>query len=325
MKKLTALLLAVLLTAGLLTGCTAKPDTAAIRLGGLKGPTTMGMVKLLEDAQAGLTANQYSYTLAAAADELTPLLAKGELDIAALPANLASILYHKTGGEIQLLAVNTLGVLYIVENGSENIQSVSDLKGKTLYATGKGTTPEYALRYLLAQHGLDPDKDVQIEWKSEATEAVSAMAAGEYDLAMLPQPFVTVAQSKLPDLRVALDLTAQWDALENGSGMVTGVLVVRRAFAQENPGALQTFLAEYAESTAYANADPAGAAALIEAYGIVNAAVAEKALPACNIVCLTGQEMKARTAAYLQVLCGQNPAAVGGQVPGDDFYLTVET
>ncbi len=324
MKKLISLLLFGALTVCLLTGCAAPAETAAIRLGGLKGPTTMGMVKLLSDAETGATANEYTFQLAAAADELTPLLVKGQLDIAAVPANLASVLYNKTEGEIQLLAVNTLGVLYILEKGGETIQSVADLKGKTIYATGKGTTPEYCLTWLLAQSGLTLGADVQVEWKSEATEVVAAMAQADAAVAMLPQPFVTVATGKQEGLRVALDLTAEWDALADGSGMVTGVLVVRRSFAQQNPGAVKTFLQEYAASTTYANQQPAGAAALIEQYGIVKADVAQKALPHCNIVCLTGDEMADRTAAYLQVLYQQNPASVGGALPAKDFYLILD-
>ncbi len=295
-----------------------------IRLGGLKGPTSMGMVKLLSDAENGNTANAYEFTLAAAADELTPLLVQGQMDILAVPANLASVLYNKTEGGVQLLAINTLGVLYVVEKGGETVNSLADLKGKTVYATGKGNTPEYCLNYLLAQNGLTLGEDVQVEWKSEATEVVSQMATEESAVALLPQPFVTVAQTQLEGLRVALDLTAEWNALENGSTLVTGVLVVRRAFAQEHPAELQAFLQEYAASTQFANDQPAEAAQLIEQYGIVKAAVAEKALPYCNIVCLTGEEMQSKASAYLQVLFDQNPASVGGSLPGEDFYWSAD-
>lgn len=308
-------------------GGTEKPAATGVnvRLGALKGPTTMGMVKLLADAEAGLTANDYTFTLAAAADELTPQLIQGQLDLLAVPANLAAVLYARTEGAVQLLAVNTLGVLYLVEKGGETVHTLADLAGKTIYATGKGNTPEYTLAYLLAQAGLTLGEDVQVEWKSEPTEVVTQMAADEAAVAMLPQPFVTVAATQLEGLRVALDLTQEWAALEGDSALVTGVLVARRAFVEEHPDAVAAFLQEYAASTAYVNDDPAGAATLIEGYGIVKAAIAQKAIPACNIVCLTGQAMRDAVSGYLQILYDQNPNAVGGSLPNDDFYWIGET
>ena len=191
----------------------------------LKGPTAMGLVKLMKDSESGeTTGNEYTFTLAGSADEVTPALLKGELDMACVPANLAAVLYNKTEGEIEVLAVNTLGVLYIVENG-ESVHSMADLKGKTIVAAGKGSTPEYALRYLLTENGIDPDNDVTIDWKSEHSECVAALASGQASVALLPQPFVTVAQSKLEGLRMALDLTEEWDKLDNGSALITGVIV----------------------------------------------------------------------------------------------------
>ena len=288
----------------------------AVRAGALKGPTAMGMIHMMADDGVN------SYTLAGSADELTPALIKGELDIACVPANLAAVLYHKTEGQIVTLAVNTLGVLYIVENGGETVQSMEDLKGRTLVAAGKGSTPEFGLRYLLEQSGMDPDRDVTIDWKSEHAECVAALAAGTADLALLPQPFVTVAQGKLGDgLRVALDLTAEWDALDNGSAMITGVAVARRDLVEQKPELVDRFLEEYAGSVAWVNENPAEAAELIAANGIIeSAAIAEKALPYCNIVCLTGQEMSEKLSGYLQVLAAANPESVGGALPGDDFY-----
>lgn len=294
-------------------------QTEPVRVGALKGPTAMGMVHMMSDDGV----NQY--TLAGSADELTPKLIKGELDVACVPANLAAVLYNKTEGQIITLAVNTLGVLYIVENGGETVRSMADLKGRTLVAAGKGSTPEFGLRYLLEQNGLDPDKDVTIDWKSEHAECVAALAAGTADLALLPQPFVTVAQGKLGDgLRVALDLTAEWDALDNGSAMITGVAVARRDLVEQKPELVDRFLEEYAGSVAWVNENPAEAAELIAANGIIESpAVAEKALPYCNIVCLTGQEMFEKLSGYLQVLAEAAPESVGGALPGDDFYYGV--
>ena len=268
----------------------------------LKGPTAMGLVKLMKDSESGeTTGNEYTFTLAGSADEVTPALLKGELDMACVPANLAAVLYNKTEGEIEVLAVNTLGVLYIVENG-ESVHSMADLKGKTIVAAGKGSTPEYALRYLLTENGIDPDNDVTIDWKSEHSECVAALASGQASVALLPQPFVTVAQSKIEGLRMALDLNAEWDALDNGSALITGVIVARRAVD-------------------WVNANTADAAALIGEYSIVDAAVAEKALPYCNIVCLTGADLLEALPGYLEVLYNASPAAVGGEMPDNSFYF----
>ena len=294
--------------------------TEPLRIAGLKGPTTMGLVNLLSMEQAGTAAMDYDLQLYGAADEIVPLLIKGELDMACVPANLAAVLYNKTEGEIEVLAVNTLGVLYIVENG-ESVHSMADLKGKTIVAAGKGSTPEYALRYLLTENGIDPDNDVTIDWKSEHSECVAALASGQASVALLPQPFVTVAQSKIEGLRMALDLNAEWDALDNGSALITGVIVARREVVEENPAAVNEFLKEYAASVDYVNANTADAAALIGEYSIVDAAVAEKALPYCNIVCLTGADLLEALPGYLEVLYNASPAAVGGEMPDNSFYF----
>lgn len=289
-----------------------------LRVGALKGPTAMGMIRMISgDGVNG-------YTLAGSADELTPALIKGDLDIACVPANLAAVLYNRTEGGIVTLAVNTLGVLYILENGGETIQSMADLKGRTIAAAGKGSTPEFGLRYLLEENGLDPDKDVTLDWKSEHAECVAALAAGTADVALLPQPFVTAARAKLENLRVALDLTAEWDALDNGSAMITGVVAARRELAENRPEAVDAFLEDYAASVEWVNANPAAAAELIAENGVIeSAAVAEKALPGCNVVCLTGREMYEKLSGYLKVLADAAPEAVGGALPGDDFYYGV--
>lgn len=342
MKRSFALLMAAALFGALLSACapSAAPSPSAapapvpetvqaaptpaepvvIRLGGLKGATSMGMVKLLHDAEQGKSQNAYAFTLAGSADELTPKLIRGELDILAGPLNLGAILYHNTQGAVRLAAVNTLGLIYILEKGGERIQRMEDLRGKTIYATGKGSTPEFALTYLLAQHGLDIQKDVRMEWKSEPAETLAVMSGEAQAVAMLPQPYVTVAQGKLSDLRIALDLTREWDALQNGSMLITAGLFVRTDFIKAHPAEFAAFLEEYRASTAFANSEPAQAAQWIEQYDIVKAAVAEKALPYCNIVCITGEEMRAAVQGYLQVLYDQKPEAIGGALPGDDFY-----
>ena len=324
MKKMITIMLTLAMVLSLCAFSAGEEGKVTVRLGGLKGPTSMGMVKLLDDAENGLTENAYEFTMAGSADELTPRILKGELDVLAVPANLGAILYKNSDGAVQMAAVNTLGVIYIVEKGGETVQSLEDLKGKTVYATGKGSTPEYALTYLLAQHGLDINTDVTMDWKSEPTEVVAQMATEEASVAMLPQPFVTVAAGQLENLRIAVDLTQAWNDLGNGSQFVTAGLIIRKAFAEEHPEAVKAFLQEYAASTAYTNDSPADAAQLIEKYDIVKAAVAEKAIPYCNIVCVTGADMKQMVSGYFDVLFAQNPKAVGGELPADDFYLIYE-
>ena len=297
--------------------------TEPLRIAGLKGPTTMGLVNLLSMEQAGTAAMDYDLQLYGAADEIVPLLIKGELDMAAIPANLAATLYQKTNGGIQAVAVNTLGVLYVVEQG-DTVHSMADLKGRTILSTGKGTTPEYVLRYLLTANGIDPDKDVDIQYYSEATEVTAQMASTQDAIAVLPQPYVTAAGLKDDTLRVALDLTAEWDKVAD-TQLITGVTVVRKAYAEEHPDVVAAFLADYAQSVNAANTDLDGTAALCEEQGVVaKAAIAKKALPNCNIVCLTGEELKADVSGYLQVLYDADPAAVGGTLPGEDFYWTAQ-
>ena len=296
----------------------ALAESTPVRVGALKGPTAMGMVQMMEDR-----ADAYDFTLAAAPDEIVPLLVKGELDIAAVPANLGSVLYNNTQGAVKALAINTLGVLYIVERG-DTVHSVADLKGRTLVTAGKGSTPEYALNYILRGNGLDPEADLTVEFKSEHAECLAAMLQDEGIVAMLPQPFATVAQAKAQDMRIALDLTKEWDALQAGaeapSAMITGIAVVRSAFAEENPEAVARFLADYAQSVKFVQEDVEGAAQLIGKFDIFEAGPARKALPFCNIVFIDGEVMKARLGGYLEALMAQDAAAVGGALPGDDFY-----
>ena len=311
MKKLICVLMMLIL----LAGCA---NAEGMNIAALKGPTAMGMVKMMEDANQGR-----SFEICASADEITPRLIRGEIDIAALPANLAAILCQRTGGEIQVLGINTLGVMYIAERGTD-IHSVADLKGKTIYSAGKGSTPEYALNYILKMNGLEPGVDVSIEWRSEHAECLSALMSDDSAAAMLPQPFMTTAMTKAQDMRMALDLTEEWDRLGTGSGMITGVVVGRKAFIEENPDAVKAFLEDYRASVDYVNANPADAGVLVEKYGIVAAAVAEKAIPHCNICLITGSEMQQKLGGYLEVLFEQEPQSVGGKLPEDDFYYHAE-
>lgn len=291
----------------------------SMNIGSMKGPTSMGLVSLMKKAENGETANAYNFTMATAADELVALLAKDELDIAMVPANLASVLYNKNEGGITVININTLGVLDIVENGTSVI-SIKDLEGKTVYMTGQGIVPEYSFRYILDKNGLS-DK-VTLEFKSEPTEVVNLVAETEGAIGLLPQPFVTTALVQNDKLHMALSLSEEWDKVSEGSSsMVTGVTIVRTAFLEENEDAVISFLADYKESAEAVNSDADQASALIEEYGIVKAAVAKKALPYCSITYMDGEEMKSALSGYLQVLFDQDPKFIGGKLPADNFYF----
>ncbi len=297
-------------------------ENVVVRVGAMSGPTAMGMVKLMDDAESGNTLNEYEFAeLSTDASAFVAPLAKGELDIAAVPSNLAATLYNNTEGGIEVLAINNNGVLNVVERG-EDVTSLADLAGKTVYATGQGAVPEYTIRYLLSANGMDPDSDVTIQWCSDTTEALSYINKDEHAVAILPQPFVTAACAQVEGLRIAIDLNDEWAALNNGSSMVIGVVVVRREFAEAHPVEVAIFMDEYTESVAYAKEDVEGAAVLIEKYGIVGkAAIAQKALPGCHLSGVTEDEMKNELEGFLQVLYDQNPQSVGGAMPGEDFYF----
>lgn len=297
-------------------------EDTVVRVGGLKGPTTMGLVKLMDDAENGTSANQYEFTMVTAADELTALVAGNKVDIALLPANVASVLYAKTEGNVSVIDINTLGVLYLVSSDT-SVASIEDLKGKTVYLPGKGTTPEYALRYLIQAAGLAED-DVTLEFKSEAAEVAAILSERPEALGLLPQPFVTSALAQNEALSIVLDLNSVWDSFqsdENPGSLVTGVTIVNNGFLSAHKNLVDAFLEEHASSIRFTADDPEASAALIEKAGIVaKAAIAQKALPYCNIAYYDANTMKSMLEGYLSVLYEQNPASVGGALPNDDFY-----
>ena len=291
-----------------------------VRIGALKGATAIGMVQVMDKASREETANNYKFTIAGTADEISTALIKGELDIAAVPCNLAAVLYNKTGGKIQLAGINTLGVLYIVETGNA-IQSVEDLRGKTIYSTGYGTTPQYTLNYMLKSYGIDPEKDVTIEYKTEATEVGVILNNSNDAIAMLPQPYVTTVMMTNDKVRIALNIADEWDSIStDGSSVVTGVVVIRKEFLENNKAAVDSFLEENKISAAFVNENIEDAAALVENFDIFKAVVAKKAIPYCNITFLQGETMKEKVNGYLSTLFLQNPKSVGGQMPTDEFY-----
>ncbi len=286
----------------------------------LSGPTGIGAAKLMADNDAGTTANRYSVTVAAANDEVTVKLINGEADIAAIATNMASNLYHKSDGAVQIAALNTLGVLHILERGN-TVKTMAGLKGKTVYATGQGANPEYVLNYLLAENGLTPGENVEIVWKT-AAEVSALMLSGEAEVCMLPEPAATALIVKSDaQVRQALDLTEEWEEVSPDSVLTMGCIVVRTEFAKEHSDAVNAFLTEYASSIDYVNGNVKEAAGLVAQYGITaSAAIAETAIPRCNLVCITGNDMREGIQGYYEVLYAANPASIGGSIPDDAFY-----
>lgn len=342
-KKITALTLAACIFISIMAGCGASATSSGvaskveassavqssvpatkttIKLATLKGPTGLGMLKLMSDNDTKTAANNYEFTLVSAPDEIVSKISTGEIDVAAVPTNLAATLYNKTKGGVQLAAINTLGVLSVLTNG-ENITSIKDLKGKTIYASGQGSTPEYTINYILKKNGLEVGKDVKVEYKAEHAELAALVITGKAKIAILPEPFVTQVMTKNKDVKIALNVTDEWNKVAGDKSMLTmGCLIVRKDFAEKNKVAFNKFLDEYKASAAYTTSSVDDAAVLSEKYDIMPAVIAKKAIPNCNIVYIDGNEMKDKIPEFLKILFTANPKSVGGVLPADDFYYT---
>ena len=313
MKKIVAMLLVLAMALGM-TACADE----AVNVYALKGPTGIGLVKVMNDNDG-----TYNFTLAGAPDEVVAAIVSGGADIAAVPTNLAATLYNKTKGGVQLIALNTLGVLHILTT-DESIDSLDDLKGKTIWATGQGSTPEYVLDYILTAAGLKDE--VTVEYKAEHAELATLAAAGQVDIVMLPEPHVTSVLNQNPAYRMALDVTELFEQLAAQQGdnavLSMGCVIVRKEYAEQNPDKVAAFMDAYAASVAFVNANVDEASQMVEAQGIIpKAAVAKKAIPNCHIVFVTGEEMKTQIAPFFQILFNANPKSVGGTLPADDFYF----
>ncbi len=318
-----AALVACVALALLLSGCAAATGPIApVRVATLKGPTGVGMVHLMQAQEAGAAANDYRFTVHESPEDVVARVASGDVDIAAVPTNLAAVLYAKTSGAVQMLAVNTLGVMYIVSDGVA-MTSMADLSGRTIYGSGQGANPEYVLRFLLTENRLDPDTDVQLVWRSQHDEVATLVASGEAEVALLPEPFVTTVLVKNPRLRVALDLTEEWaQVVTDGSQLMMGGVIARRAFVEQNPDAVSRFLTEYEASIGTARTDADTTSVLCAKFGIIpSAAVAKQALPRLNLTFLAGEEMRVGLRGYFQVLHAAKPESVGGAVPDAGFYF----
>lgn len=326
MKKVLSVLLALLLCCGLVA-CNAqdpsdKTTKDTLDIYAIAGPTGIGLANLMKQDQAGTSAVDYTFHVATAPDQVVAKIVNGETDIAAVPTNLAATLYKRTNGGIKVLALNTLGVLYVMQNGEKTIQNVTDLRGKTIYSTGEGANPEYVLRYLLTQNGLDPDKDVTIKFLTENTELATAVIKGEAEVALVPEPLATTIRTKKPSVNTVLNCTEEWNKVaQNGSTLTMGCVIVRNEVLQNKSQAVRDFLAEYQTSIQSALSDATTCGALCQEFGILNdAAQATAAIPKCNLTFVQGAQMKTQLSGFLKVLFDANPKSVGGALPDDNFY-----
>ena len=318
MKRIVTMITAAVMLFSLaaLAACSKKQDDTEIRIAALKGPTGMGMVKLADKQNYP----NYTVSIEASPDALNPQIISGEVDVAAVPVNLASVLYNKLDGDISVLAVSTLGVLYVVEAGSE-VNSVADLAGKTVYATGQGATPEYILNYLLDKNGVAGS--VEVNYVGEHAALATMLADGSAEIGMLPEPNVTSTLAGNDNLRIALNLTEEWNKVCS-TELVQGVVIVRKSFVNEHPEAIEQFLREYEKSSAFVNENIDEAAKLIVDVGILgNVEIAKKAIPNCNISFSKGEAMHKAVEGMLAVLFEANPKSIGGKLPDKDFYYGI--
>ena len=326
MKKVIALAAAVLLLVGMMAGCDRavvvdEYEAKDINITAIAGPTGVGLVELMDKQAAGKAANNYTFNVVTAPDQAVAAIVNGSADIAAVPTNLASTLYKKTGGKVQVLALNTLGVLHMLTNGEE-VASVADLKGKTIYTTGQGANPEYILRYVLQFNGIDTDKDVKLEFVADNDTLATLIANGTAKVAMVPEPKASAVMMQNKDVKRVLNMTDEWSkANKDGVPLTMGCVVARKDFVEQNPEAVNMFLKEYRASIANVLADVEKAATLCETYKIIpKAPLAKAAIPNCALTYVDGVQMKNELSGYLTILHGYNPAAIGGQLPADDFY-----
>lgn len=318
MKRIVAMITAAVMLFSLaaFAACSKKQDDTEIRIAALKGPTGMGMVKLADKQNYP----NYTVSIEASPDALNPRIISGEVDVAAVPVNLASVLYNKLDGDISVLAVSTLGVLYVVEAGSE-VNSVADLAGKTVYATGQGATPEYILNYLLDKNGVAGS--VEVNYVGEHAALATMLADGSAEIGMLPEPNVTSTLAGNDNLRIALNLTEEWNKVCS-TELVQGVVIARKSFVNEHPEAIEQFLREYEKSSAFVNENIDEAAKLIVDAGILgNVEIAKKAITNCNISFSKGEAMHKAVEGMLAVLFEANPKSIGGKLPDKDFYYGI--
>lgn len=318
------LLLTLTALAIVFVGCSSEEDYAngvEIRVAAMRGPTAMGLLHLMDEQERGVTRNNYDFTLLGSPDLVPPLLVQGEIDIAAVPANLAAVLYNRL--DVQALAVVTLGVLHIVDT-TDTIHSIADLQGRTIFLHGQGATPEFALYYVLMQNGLVPNVDVNIEFRAEHAEIAALLEAGVAEIALLPEPFVSTVLARIDGLRAALDLSEEWNRVQPDYGLIMSVVIARREFIENNTEAIAIFMEEYAASVEFVNSQVSAAAQLAVDFELIpSVAIAEAAIPRTNIVFITGEEMRQNLWGFYEVLYRAEPQSIGGEMPHNDFFYGV--
>lgn len=316
MKKLLAILLTLVFVFSL-AGC-GEYKPADITVACMTGPTGIGMAKLMADNEAGTAQNNYTFTVAAAAPDITGKFLKGEINIASVPTNVAASLYNKSEGKVRMLAVNTNGVLSILEKGN-TIKSINDLKGKTVYSTGKGQNPEFILNYILTENGIDPVKDITINFVS-SDDLKAKLISGEAEIAMAPEPLATAVMIQNKELNRVLSINDEWSKVSD-STLMMGCVIALDSYVKENPKAVEKFLEEYKASIDFATTNIDDTATYCETYGIApKAAIAKKSIPICNLCFVTGDNMKTNVNGYFNVLFKADPNSIGGKMPADDFY-----
>ncbi len=321
MKKLLSVLLAVILMLSFAACSSTKSEPVDVNAYVISGPTGIGAVQMMSKAENGEGSENYNFSVAATPEEVVSKISTGEADIAAVATNMAASLYNKTDGGVKIIAVNTMGVLYVLNNTGAQINSLADLKGRTIYTTGQGANPEYIINYLLTENGIDPQNDVKIEYKAEGSELVPVWATEPDAVIIAPQPIATAITAKYDGSTQSLDLTNEWKKTSADSELMMGCVVVRTEFLNEHPEAVKAFLNDYEKSITAATEDIDGTASLCEKYGIVaSAGIAKAAIPHCNICFVTGSDMKNQLEGYLNVLFKANPKSIGGAMPGDDFW-----
>jgi len=326
MKKNIVLFVLVVLAVVIFTGCRSEEagtdsDNPTIRIAAMRGPTAMGLLGLMEAQEQGNAINNYVFNLLGSPDEVPPLLIRGDVDIAAVPGNLAAVLYNRMDGDVQALAVVTLGVLHIVDTTGE-INSVADLAGRTIFVSGQGATPEFALNYVLMMNGLTPDVDVNIEFRAEHAEIAALLETGQAEIALLPEPFVSTVMARIDGLRPALDLTEEWNRVQPNYGLIMSVVIARREFLENNPATVSIFMEEYASSIELVTTNIPHGAQLAVDFGLIpNTSIAEAALPRTHIVFLTGDEMQRNLMGFYNVLYNAEPESIGGALPDEGFFF----
>jgi NitT/TauT family transport system substrate-binding protein len=315
-----SLLVLFLLLPGFVFGLGHLENREVVVVESLRGPTGLGIAKLAGDNPILPGDFDVEYRFSSAPDVTVSNVLSGEADIAALPTNVAARLYS-AGVPYRILAVNTLGVLYIVSTDPA-IEDLGDLEGRELLVSGRGANPDIILRALLEGRGIDPDEDLAIRYANH-TEAAQLLLSGREQSALLPEPFVTRVLQQSPGARIAVDIQEEWQRqLGAGSTIGLGCIVVHNRLVEEEPAFVATFLEEYLASVEWVRSNPEQAGPIVEELGVgFTAEEAREAIPRANLVGLFGVEAYRAIDPYFRALYAFDPASLGGSLPGQDLFV----